>query len=75
MKLTEENIKTLLRDGIQLIVRSDDYRYSELEEFARLSAVNETQMILVVGDNITFNEARKLAKVSCKNIVLDASRE
>lgn len=34
MKLTEENIKTLLRDGIQLIVRSDDYRYSELEEFA-----------------------------------------
>ena len=53
MKKSEENIKPLLRMGAKLILRTEDYRYSELEDFVRLSANKETELTLIVGEAST----------------------
>lgn len=71
MKKSKENIKTLLRNGISVVVRTDDFRYSELEEFARLSNSSETNLTLVVGDDLTFDEVMQLAHISHGHICLN----
>ena len=74
MKLSEENIKSLLRMGAKLILRTEDFRYSELEDFVRLSANKETELIIVVGDNLNTDEVKKLVSVGKEFIHLDLSR-
>lgn len=74
MKKSEENIKPLLRMGAKLILRTEDYRYSELEDFVRLSANKETELTLIVGDGINSDEVRKLVSVGKEFLRLDLSR-
>lgn len=71
MKKSKEHIKALLREGISVVMRTDDFRYSELEEFARLSNSSETNLTLVVGDDLTFDEAMQLAHISHGHICLN----
>lgn len=75
MKKSEENIKSLLRMGAKLILRTEDYRYSELEDFVRLSANKETELTLIVGDGINSDEVRKLVSVGKEFLRLDLSRD
>lgn len=75
MKKSEENIKPLLRMGAKLILRTEDYRYSELEDFVRLSANKETELTLIVGDGINSDEVRKLVSVGKEFLRLDLSRD
>ena len=74
MKKTAENIKTLLREGIQVTLRSDNFRFSELSDFARLAASSETTITIVVGDNLTFAEVQALAQISHGQLHTDLSR-
>lgn len=75
MKKSEENIKSLLRMGAKLILRTDDFRYSELEDFVRLSANKETELTLIVGDSINTDEVKKLVSVGKEFLRLDLSRD
>lgn len=75
MKKSEENIKSLLRMGAKLILRTEDYRYSELEDFVRLSANKETELTLIVGDSINTDEVKKLVSVGKEFLRLDLSRD
>ena len=75
MKKSEENIKPLLRMGAKLILRTEDYRYSELEDFVRLSANKETELTLIVRDGINSDEVRKLVSVGKEFLRLDLSRD
>ena len=75
MKKSEENIKSLLRMGAKLILRTDDFRYSELEDFVRLSANKETELTLIVGDSINTDEIKKLVSVGKEFLRLDISRD
>lgn len=75
MKKSEENIKPLLRMGAKLILRTEDYRYSELEDLVRLSANKETELTLIVGDGINSDEVRKLVSVGKEFLRLDLSRD
>ena len=75
MKKSEENIKSLLRMGAKLILRTEDYRYSELEDLVRLSANKETELTLIVGDGINSDEVRKLVSVGKEFLRLDLSRD
>ena len=75
MKKSEENIKPLLRMGAKLILRTEDYRYSELEDFVRLSSNKETELTLIVGDGINSDEVRKLVSVGKEFLRLDLSRD
>ena len=75
MKKSEENIKPLLRMGAKLILRTEDYRYSELEDFVRLSANKETELTLIVSDGINSDEVRKLVSVGKEFLRLDLSRD
>jgi len=75
MKKSEENIKSLLRMGAKLILRTDDFRYSELEDFVRLSANKETELTLIVGDSINTDEIKKLVSVGKEFLRLDLSRD
>ena len=75
MKKSEENIKSLLRMGAKLILRTEDYRYSELEDFVRLSANKETELTLIVGDGINSDEVKKLVSVGKEFLRLDLSRD
>lgn len=73
MKKSEENIMSLLRMGAKLILRTEDYRYSELEDFVRLSANKETELTLIVGDSINTDEVKKLVSVGKEFLRLDLS--
>ena len=73
MKKSEENIKSLLRMGAKLILRTEDYRYSELEDFVRLSANKETELTLIVGDSINTDEVKKLVSIGKEFLRLDLS--
>ena len=75
MKKSEENIQSLLRMGAKLILRTEDYRYSELEDLVRLSANKETELTLIVGDGINSDEVRKLVSVGKEFLRLDLSRD
>ena len=75
MKKSEENIKALLRNGVKLILRSDDFRYSELAEFVRLSANRETELTIVVGDNLNYDEVNKLVAVGKEFLRIDLSKD
>ena len=75
MKKSEENIKSLLRMGAKLILRTEDFRYSELEDFVRLSANKETELTLIVGDSINTDEVKKLVSVGKEFLRLDLSRD
>ena len=75
MKKSEENIRSLLRMGAKLILRTEDYRYSELEDFVRLSANKGTELTLIVGDGINSDEVRKLVSVGKEFLRLDLSRD
>lgn len=75
MKKSEENIKALLRNGAKLTLRSDDFRYSELAEFVRLSANGETELAIIVGDNLNFDEANKLAVIGGEFLRIDLSKD
>lgn len=75
MKKSEENIKPLLSMGAKLILRTEDYRYSELEDLVRLSANKETELTLIVGDGINSDEVRKLVSVGKEFLRLDLSRD
>lgn len=75
MKKSEENIKSLLRMGAKLILRTEDFRYSELEDFVRLSANKETELTLIVGDSINTDEVKKLVSVGKEFLCLDLSRD
>ena len=75
MKKSEENIKSLLRMGAKLILRTENFRYSELEDFVRLSANKETELTLIVGDSINTDEVKKLASVGKEFLRLDLSRD
>lgn len=61
--------------GAKLILRTEDYRYSELEDFVRLSANKETELTLIVGDGINSDEVRKLVSVGKEFLRLDLSRD
>lgn len=75
MNKSAENIKSLLRMGARLILRAEDFRYSELEDFVRLSANKETGLIVVVGDNLNSDEVKKLVSVGKEFLRLDLSRD
>lgn len=75
MNKSAENIKSLLRMGARLILRAEDFRYSELEDFIRLSANKETELIVVVGDNLNSDEVKKLVSVGKEFLRLDLSRD
>ena len=75
MKKSEENIRSLLRMGAKLILRTEDYRYSELEDFVRLSATKETELTLIVGDGINSDEVKKLVGIGKEFLRLDLSRD
>ena len=75
MKKSEENIRSLLRMGAKLILRTEDYRYSELEDFVRLSANKGTELTLIVGDGINSDEVRKRVSVGKEFLRLDLSRD
>lgn len=74
MKKSAENILALLRKGVPVKLLSDDFRFSELSEFARISSSAETDITLVVGDNLNFAEVMELANVSHGHIHIDISR-
>ncbi len=71
MKKSGENIKALLRMGVELSLHAQDFRYSELEDFVRLSANMETNLTLVVGDDLNFDEVNKLARIGKDHLRLD----
>lgn len=75
MNKSAENIKSLLRMGARLILRAEDFHYSELEDFVRLSANKETELIVVVGDNLNSDEVKKLVSVGKEFLRLDLSRD
>jgi c-di-AMP phosphodiesterase-like protein len=75
MKKSEENIKSLLRIGAKLILSTEDFRYSELEDFVRLSANKETELTLIVGDSLNTDEVKKLVSVGKEFLRLDLSRD
>ena len=75
MKKSEENIKSLLRIGAKIILSTEDFRYSELEDFVRLSANKEAELTLVVGDNLNTDEVKKLVSVGKEFLRLDLSRD
>lgn len=75
MRKSAENIKALLRDGVPVTLRTDNFRYSELMEFARLAASSETTIILAVGDNLTFSEVKTLADIAHGHLHTDFSRD
>ena len=75
MNKSAENIKSLLRMGAKLILSTEDFRYSELEDFVRLSANKETELIVVVGDNLNSDEVKKLVSVGKEFLRLDLSRD
>ncbi len=75
MKKSEENIKSLLRIGAKIILSTEDFRYSELEDFVRLSANKETELTLVVGDSLNTDEVKKLVSVGKEFLRLDLSRD
>ncbi|MBR1491900.1 MAG: hypothetical protein IJ610_04015 [Bacteroidaceae bacterium] len=75
MKKSEENIKSLLRMGAKLILRTEDFRYSELEDFVRLSANKETELTLIVGDSLNTDEVKKLVSAGKEFLRLDLSRD
>lgn len=74
MKKSAENIKALLRNSVPVKFQSDNYRFSELSDIARLAASSETTIILVVGDNLTFAEVQTLANISNGHLQVDLSR-
>ncbi len=74
MRIPGEKVKALLRMGAKLILRADDYRYSELEDFVRLSANIENEMILVIGDNLQVDEVSKLHCIGREFLRIDLSR-
>lgn len=61
--------------GAKLILRTEDYRYSELEDFVRLSANKETELTLIVGDSINSDEVKKLVGIGKEFLRLDLSRD
>ena len=75
MKKSEENIKSLLRMGAKLILGTEDFRYSELEDFVILSANKETELTLIVGDSINSDEVKKLVSVGKEYLRIDLSRD
>lgn len=75
MKKSEENIKSLLRIGAKLILSTEDFRYSELEDFVRLSANKETELTLIVGDSLNTDEVKKLVSAGKEFLRLDLSRD
>ena len=75
MKKSEENIKSLLRMGAKLILSTEDFRYSELEDFVRLSANKETELTIVVGDSLNSDEVKKLVNVGKEFLRLDLTRD
>lgn len=73
MRNTEENIRALLRDSVPVALRADDFRYSELAEFARLSMTKETELTLIIGDALTSEEIRRLAHIGRGHLRVDIS--
>ncbi len=74
MKKSKDNITTLLRCGVPLVIKSDDFPFSELATFARLSRTGETNLTLVVGDTLTFDEVMQLARAGNGFLIVDISR-
>lgn len=75
MKKSIENIMPLLRGRVAgMTLRSDDYRFSELSEFARLAATSETTITLVVGDNLTAAEVMDLVNTAHGHLHVDLSK-
>ena len=74
MKKTQDNIAALVRGGVPVALKSDDFRYSELASLARLAASSETTMTLVVGDNLTAAEVSDLARTAHGHMHVDLTR-
>lgn len=75
MRKSADNIKALLRKGVFVTLCSDDYRFSELMDFARIAASSETEMVLVIGDNLTFPEVDSLASAARGHLRVDLSKD
>lgn len=60
MKKSAENIRSLIRRGVEVSVHSSDFQFYELEDIARLARSNETKLTITVGDNLNFAEAGHL---------------
>ena len=54
-------------------MKSSDFRFSELCEFARSAAASETNLVLVVGDNLTASEVISLAEIAHGHLHVDLS--
>lgn len=64
----------LLHQGVAgLTLKSADFRFSELFEFARLAATSETNLVLIVGDNLTASEVLSLAEIAHGHLHVDLS--
>ncbi|MEG2599539.1 MAG: hypothetical protein RSA66_08705 [Muribaculaceae bacterium] len=74
MKKSAQNIIALLRESVPVTLRSDNFRFSELSDFARISATAETTINLIVGDNLTFQEVQSLSNISNRHIHVDLSK-
>lgn len=74
MKKSTENILSLLHKGIAgLTLKSSDFRFSELYKFARSAASSETNLVLVIGDNLTASEVISLAEIAHGHLHVDLS--
>lgn len=73
MRIPGEDVKALLRKGAKLILRADDYRYSELDDFVRLAANTKTELTLVVGDSLHVDEVGKLHCIGREYLRIDLS--
>ena len=74
MRKSAENIMALLHQGVAgLTLKSADFRFSELFEFARLAATSETNLVLIVGDNLTASEVLSLAEIAHGHLHVDLS--
>lgn len=65
-----DTIKQLLRFGASVVICADDYRYFDLEAFARTAAANDAQLTLTIGDGLQKDELLSLARIARHNLSL-----
>lgn len=70
MKLSTDDIKQILRQGAGIGLRTDDFRFSELFEFAKCAFSNSAKLTLTIGDNITTKEILTLARIARHNLTI-----
>ncbi|WP_300634567.1 hypothetical protein [uncultured Duncaniella sp.] len=71
MKKSYTNIADLIRKGANVKINSDDFRFSEISNLARIAANNETMLHIKVGDNINAAELAGIANTAKQFVLFD----